>query len=343
MNQSTRRVLVWGRSYRPSNPQSAPTSVQRLLSTSRSTTIVTNDACRLSLKTTRHHTLSPSHHAQLWYSTSTPASAHFLAFSSGRARRRRRNKLALESAKEKRIQNGGDVAVEGLDDNEKRFGIKYRTAKEILFPEPYGPEYTKEEWQEYWACLRSPTIVMRAAREAWADYKETWEGFFEQRGLVVYTKEELEAKEREKIAAEEEKLAKEMEQQQQGQQGPTNSKSKAVQAMVERNARRNARAIKTAALMLRKQVRETTGVQSKEDLRNLAGDFMKLMSNSLKEFMEGYREGRDEETENVLKKYFTGMQDSFMAAEKEKQEKLQKKIKRRKIKRRQLSLRTGHL
>jgi hypothetical protein len=43
---------------------------------------------------------------------------------------------------------------------------------------------------------------------------------------------------------------------------------------------------------------------SKEDLQKMAGDSMKLATECLKEFMTGYRQGRDQEIDKMLNEYF---------------------------------------
>jgi hypothetical protein len=64
-------------------------------------------------------------------------------------------------------------------------------------------------------------------------------------------------------------------------------------------------------LELRKEVRERTGINSSEDLKRYAAEAMQLMSTSLKEFMAGYRKGRDDEVEKMLTEYFQDLKKKF--------------------------------
>lgn len=91
------------------------------------------------------------------------------------------------------------------------------------------------------------------------------------------------------------------------------------------NVQRNVDFVKKESTKLRDEVRERTGIHTTEDLRQVAGDMMKLASACLKEFMSGYRKGRDDETEKMLTEYFQELEEKV------------NKPKRRKPKRRVLT------
>jgi hypothetical protein len=52
------------------------------------------------------------------------------------------------------------------------------------------------------------------------------------------------------------------------------------------------------------QAKDTTGIHNTEDLRMVAEDMMRLATQCLKEFMAGYRQGRDDEVDKMLNEYF---------------------------------------
>lgn len=86
------------------------------------------------------------------------------------------------------------------------------------------------------------------------------------------------------------------------------------------NLGRNLNEIETTGRELLEQTKTTSGIQSKEDLKRWAGDQIKLATESLSEFMNGYREGRDEELDRMLNEYFKDVDDGDDRGE-EKEEK----------------------
>jgi len=117
-------------------------------------------------------------------------------------------------------------------------------------------------------------------------YRETWEGFYSSKGFFV------EDATNEKNSQEE--VAKSMEQKREE---------------VTENVRRNAQFIQEESEKIRKEVRERTGINSTEDLKRVAADMMRLASECVKEFMAGYRKGRDDEVEKMLTQYFQGLEE----------------------------------
>jgi hypothetical protein len=70
------------------------------------------------------------------------------------------------------------------------------------------------------------------------------------------------------------------------------------------NAARNLRIARKDAQMILDQAKERTGIQNTDDLKVLAADMMEVASECIKEFMSGYRKGRDGEIDKMLNEYF---------------------------------------
>jgi tRNA A37 N6-isopentenylltransferase MiaA len=70
------------------------------------------------------------------------------------------------------------------------------------------------------------------------------------------------------------------------------------------NAVRNLHLIRQDAARILDQAKEQTGIHTKDDLKTLATEMMKLATECLREFMAGYREGRDQEMDKMINEYF---------------------------------------
>lgn len=202
-------------------------------------------------------------------------------------RRKRQQKSSLAQQKEK------DSAKE--DDEESDDGIftglpkppvhDTRTVMDLIFPNPYKneplPPNTKK-WPTTFSGWR------RAFAKTWDMYRWTWRGFFTSRGFLV--EDELDKKFIEENKKDETKL--------------TTSPDEVIE-----NVRRNAEFAKEEALKIRATVREKTGIESKEDMKRWVAAGMKLFSECVKEFMAGYRKGRDDEVEKMLTQYFQNLEE----------------------------------
>lgn len=73
---------------------------------------------------------------------------------------------------------------------------------------------------------------------------------------------------------------------------------------VEDNVQKNAQFVRENAQELLQHTQDRTGIRSTEDLKELAAEWMKLATECLKEFMAGYRKGRDDEIDKMLHEYF---------------------------------------
>jgi hypothetical protein len=195
---------------------------------------------------------------------------NFFTYTSGRARRKRKRLLLSQRA---------DIAAKDNLENET---VDTRTVMDILFPNPFKgivpPNQTKwpttmAKWKEVFSL-------------AWQDYKESWVGFTTSKGLFVEDVEPNHEVQKEKIV--------------------DGIKSKSKEVMV--NVKRNSRFLQASAMKIRKEVRERTGITSVEDIKAYAADAMRLATECLNQFMQGYRKGRDDEVEKMLTQYFQNLE-----------------------------------
>lgn len=70
------------------------------------------------------------------------------------------------------------------------------------------------------------------------------------------------------------------------------------------NVSQNIDMVKESAQDLLQLAKEKTDIHSRDDLQKVVSDMMKLATQCLKEFMAGYREGRDQEIDRMLHEYF---------------------------------------
>jgi len=161
-----------------------------------------------------------------------------------------------------------------------------RTVQDILWPNPFKDE-EPENGKLIWP--KSPSVWITIFTETWKDYKWTWSGFMTSKGFLVEDETEAAASQKKR----------------QDQQKQLESKAEEATAQ----AKANAEFIKEEALNLRQQVRDRTGIHSQEDLRKWAAEMMRLASESVNEFMKGYRKGRDDEVEKMLTEYFQEIEE----------------------------------
>ena len=188
-----------------------------------------------------------------------------------------RQKKAADDAQQSAYEEGD------LDGKEQ---VDTRTVRDILWPNPYRMRGEKEPGTEWPRDYEEWKIVLR---EGWALYMWTWRGFMSSRGFLVV--DPLDKVESEKVESE-----KEVQE--------TMVKIGATKEEVMAQAKANAEFLKGEALNLKEQVQERTGIHTKEDLRRWAAEMMRLASECVNEFMKGYRKGRDDEVERMIKQYF---------------------------------------
>jgi hypothetical protein len=133
-------------------------------------------------------------------------------------------------------------------------------------------------------------------KEVWRQYLWTWKGFFTARDKLppdhfIYRTKEEEEEMREKQAD--------------GVIEDTDTKSTVREILL--NLRRNISQLRSEGPKAYEQISD---LAKKEELKIWVGDQMRLAADCITHFMQGYREGRDAEIQNVLSdKYFTKNDD----------------------------------
>lgn len=204
---------------------------------------------------------------------SSTSSTSFFSYNSGRARRRRRLRRAQERNKDQQATQPKTASIEEQDT---------RTVMDILFPNPFKGEQQLNmiAWPKTWSEWKEAFTM------AWSDYRSTWQGFATSKGFLVEEPEENEQQTKERKEAIDEKRQE-----------------------VIKNVTQNTEFLKHESEHFRTEIRERTGIHSKEDLRKWAADMMRLASDSVNHFMSGYRKGRDDEVEKMLTEYFQELEE----------------------------------
>lgn len=152
---------------------------------------------------------------------------------------------------------------------------------DLLFPNPHK-NATDPQAQEKLPMPRSPSEFVKVWSHAVGQYRETWIGFWTQRGFLIQDPPEEQA---------------------QSTKEETDKKQHPQEAMLD-NAKRNAAFVQQEAANLKQTVRDQTGIHSAQDLRNVLENAMQLAAECVQEFMAGYRKGRDDEVEKMMTQYF---------------------------------------
>lgn len=178
----------------------------------------------------------------------------------------------------------------------------------VLWPNPHDDPPDSPNQQE----VKQRMIPRRADfQNAWKMYKTTWEDGL--RGIP------------EEISAD--KNTNPSDQHHDNEQFKTDSSWESTRD----NVSRNFDVAQKEAQQFAEEVKEQTGIRTQEDLRNLASSIMKLATESLKEFMAGYRQGRDEEVDKMLHEYFQDTVDGDNDQGAERGEKKQRRKPKRAI------------
>jgi hypothetical protein len=167
----------------------------------------------------------------------------------------------------------------------RRIASRRRSTKPIEKEEEVALSYPKgKPWRVLWPHPHEDPTPRTATRKiprlqdfqkAWAQYKATWED-----GLSGVPKEKT----------------------------PSTTDEIHTYNDVGDNASRNLDVARVEAKQLLEQAKERSGIRSQEDLRNFASNMMQLATDCLKEFMTGYRKGRDEEVDKMLNEYFQSIE-----------------------------------
>lgn len=153
----------------------------------------------------------------------------------------------------------------------------------VLWPRPHGlPDSPKRSLWDF--RKRIPTSEQ--IQKGWALYKETWEDGIT--GIPTSRPKE---------------------------QQTTNQSTGVVESSISAqdqlreigdNATNNLKIVRKDAQDLLEQAKETTGIRTQDDLKVLASEAMKIATECIREFMAGYRQGRDSEIDKMLHEYFQG-------------------------------------
>jgi len=131
-------------------------------------------------------------------------------------------------------------------------------------------------------------------RQGWTKYMETWEDGLRGEPSAEKLKERQEAKERAL-----QMTKKDSDHKDEKSIGDKDDLLTISTDTIQENAYRNVRDMKETAEEMLDQAKT-----SKDDLQRMASDSMKLATECLKEFMSGYRQGRDQEIDKMLNEYF---------------------------------------
>lgn len=135
-----------------------------------------------------------------------------------------------------------------------------------------------------------------ALSRAWEKYLWTHEGF-----LIAEKRRDV----RGNILPDDEK----MEDDGDGVASTVQDRAAEAASQVSSNVQKNVETLKDEAPKLLKMGQQLTGISTKEQLREWASDQLKLATECLGEFMNGYRKGRDDEVDRMLHKYFQEIED----------------------------------
>jgi hypothetical protein len=204
-----------------------------------------------------------------------------LESATGRARkRRRRGQLLIEKQKQKQQQQQQQQQQQAnnatADDSQMKQTWK-RRPWEVLFPNPHRDPVVVEA-KSKWPTRRSFAQFRNDFSEACNLYRSTWDGDSKPKKTQ---KEDL-----------------------QETQNPAKDENEENQLRA--NVERNLEVAREESSKLLEKAKERTGLQSQADLKAFAADMMKLATECLKEFMSGYRQGRDQEIDRMLHEYFQG-------------------------------------
>lgn len=160
----------------------------------------------------------------------------------------------------------------------------------VLWPRPHGDPMDISSSSS--KQNRLPRI--EDFRQAWKLYKETWED-----GLAGIPNENSSTITRTSVSTSQTQASP-----------PSFSSSLTTSTPAEElqnvsdNAAKNLKSIRRDAAELLEQTKEKTGIRSQEDMKVLASEMMTIATECIKEFMAGYRKGRDREIDKMLHEYF---------------------------------------
>ncbi len=218
------------------------------------------------------------------------ATSRFLS-SAGRSRKRPRPRTAPKS--------GSALSMhEAKDTNTKDTAVPDISTKPTVSSEESLPPYPKgKPWRVLWPRPHGvpdspePSLLERLkgmptaeqVRKGWVMYKKTWEDGIT--GISTKPKESP----YNSIAEVADSLSPSTEQQ---------------LREIGDNAATNLQIVRKDAQDLLEKTKQTTGIRTQDDLKALASEAMKIATECIREFMAGYRSGRDSEIDKMLHEYF---------------------------------------
>lgn len=184
--------------------------------------------------------------------------------------------------------------------NKKEVDAENQTSRGMLSymlpnPQPNPPEIAKAEAELERQRAKKRVSLLQAFKLTWRDYKQTWEGFFDNHKTNEKSKNGEDDNEEEEKRSflddiDEEKII-------QGQKD------------VRKNVKRNIKAIKNEGTEAIEAVKDLTGISNKEDLTKWAMAQLRLANECVGEFMKGYRTSRDEEIDKMINVYFKDFEE----------------------------------
>mmetsp|Transcript_48764 Transcript_48764/g.54565 ORF Transcript_48764/g.54565 Transcript_48764/m.54565 type:complete len:300 (+) Transcript_48764:43-942(+) len=224
----------------------------------------------------------------------------------GRSRKRPRSRQQNTSNTEETKPSLSSSTIRMTESSPYPEGQPWR----VLWPRPHGdPTDISSSSSKH---NRIPRI--EDLRRAWKLYKETWED-----GLTGIPKENSSTSTHSSVSTSQTQASP-----------PSLSSSMTTPTPAEElqivsdNAAKNLRSVRTDAAELLEQTKEKTGIRSQEDIKVLASEMMTIATECIKEFMAGYRKGRDKEIDKMLHEYFQEEEEKDVESDVESKDKRKK-------------------
>lgn len=235
--------------------------------------------------------------------SSTTSSWPKLESATGRARKRRRRRAENLRKKmmEGKIIGTSQIDEADDDDDDDETNRPYPKGRPwlVLSPDPHGR-------------VSGPSIFSRnykiptwsIIRQGWKNYMDTWEGGFHG---VPKEKEETDAG---RTGGSESTSTSDMDDSKEMSRNDSKEFEESVSKLTD-NTMRNVRIVKKDAEEIIKAARD-----NQNEIRAFASDMLRIATECLKEFMAGYRHGRDQEIDKMLNEYFQEEDDDDITKDK---------------------------
>uniref|UniRef100_A0A7S4MVL0 Uncharacterized protein n=1 Tax=Odontella aurita TaxID=265563 RepID=A0A7S4MVL0_9STRA len=194
-----------------------------------------------------------------------------------------------EGVNESGKQMGREAQSSAVKENDEEDHVKSDSLYKILWGVPQPNPEEDDEKEIVWSNI-SWDVWKKALEKSWIQYSMTWEGFFSNHGA---TDKEEEVQEQERGDIDFDLDIDEL-----------RIRQKKMQKNVADRLGSNLNTIETEGTKFTKFAKQKTGIRNKDDLVKWAGEQIKLATECVNEFMQGYREGRDTEVDKMLNEYF---------------------------------------